>query len=134
MLLTTTPDSLLPHQTRGGAKRRGRGAAGVSRAAVLRLLAREPLHRGEIRAALNLTYTSVDRMMQQMADDGAVIVIGTVEQAGKYGVRRDARVYALPGTELLPPTVKRRLVPRSLGSGQIAGPCYHRGMRWGAGW
>jgi hypothetical protein len=123
---------------RGGRVKRRRGRSSFAmRASALALIEAEPRHAGELRLLLNITQAYADMLVTDLLAEEAVIVIGTAEQAGKPGVRRDARMFALPGTPQLPPVdeARRRLVPRKPGgSGQFAGPCYHRGSRWGAGW
>lgn len=77
--------------------------------------------------------------LSTMKAAGQIVVIGTAEQAKLTDVYRNASVYALPGTPVLPKlpqetAPKRRVLyvrRKPEGSGVIAPPPYRTGYRWG---
>lgn len=114
---------------------------------VLRALKRGPMHIRQLSEATDIEYVTLGGLVGRMVSEDAVVVIGTAQQAGMTGVRCDARMFALPGTPMLPPLAKvdedidddpppkprRQSAP---GSGQKAGPIlFGRRMmtRWGSG-
>lgn len=72
-----------------------------------------------------------------LRQEGRARVVRVVDVSRTRGGRE--KLYARGREESPPPPsadVRRPIsrAPRGKGSGVIAGPCYHRGMRWGAGW
>ena len=136
-------EQLQRRRQNGGYKtKRTRAETGAMRALALALLAKAPSHCGEIRKELGISCARAGQLVAQLLHAGQVIVIGTAEQAGKTGVRRDAQIYALPGTPPLPEGDQRPdclssasspRVRRSK-SGQIAGPCISRQLAGWGGW
>ena len=124
----------------------GRAASGSNGyAAVLHALKRGPMHIRQLSDATNICYTVLPGLLGRMVNEKSVVVIGTAAQMGLKGVRQDARMFALAGTEKLPALEladdedqpERRSRPRSKsGSGQLAGPILigRRMMQyWGRG-
>lgn len=133
-LRNVPPAAVQVHRINGAlaqAGKRGRGKANVLRDRLLVLLAERPMHGGEIREALEVTYTRSNNLLADALRRNLIMIIGTAEQARKLNVRRDAKMYALPGTPPLPDLPKP--VAGRAHRGEIAGACYHRGLHWG-GW
>lgn len=105
MNITYTPEQLKRAQRNGARKKNGCPTPGRDRV-ITALRKHGPMVAAEIAIAADRKPTTLPVMLNCMVANSLLIVIGTAEQAGKQGVRKDARVFALPGTPMLPPVMR----------------------------
>ena len=70
---------------------------------VLTAIERQPMGSGQISKALNFGEHHVNTVLKLLAADKKIVCIGTAEQAGITGFRKDTKIWAKPGTPELPP-------------------------------
>jgi hypothetical protein len=100
-----TPEQLKRAQRNGGRKKNGYRPSGADK--VIAAIERHgPMVPSEIAVAADRKPTTLPMLLNIMLAESRLIVIGTAEQAGKQGVRKHARVFALPGTPMLPPVMR----------------------------
>lgn len=129
--LPTDPARLQEYRDRGGARSRKKKAApGAAKTVALAYFARGPAHIRKFCKDLNLTYIYAGQLLRSLVDCGAIEIIGTADQAGEVGIRRDAPMYALAGTPKLRPL---RSTPAARTRGELipaARITIGRGSRW----
>jgi hypothetical protein len=104
---------------------------------VLGALAVRPMHIRDLCDHLRCDYIHLADVLKNMRDDESIIVVGTCGECGIPSMRKDAPIYALPGTEQLKPapiTQGRTACGQKAGRITIGKQCMNwPGPRKGAG-
>lgn len=103
MTFDLTPEQLRRAQVRGGQKR-GHYGLSFNRKRILELIGKRPMLAQELSLAIDKKPAALVVMLKAMLIDKQLIIIGTAEQLTRpveVSTRRNANVYALPGTPRL---------------------------------